>query len=377
MLYSDDEEEDEGDNPVYASKPTKRARTGERGAVEDGAVADIDVEGDEEVNVDDDDSLEDTRFLPAEHSDAPSMSKRNAAKKGKPPSRRPKKRQVVLSDEDAAEGDYDDPQDVNVDVDDDEFTPEPAVSKRLGVSKSKNKAGKAAVPEKNITVKDERKLVPSREGSTAATKRGVSADDADDDEYATKVDSAEPAAPPPKKRKLPPMKKNKPSTGTSTPTPAAMPKLPPKPTPNEDKGLDGLALPVSGARKPAATANNADFDLRDKSVYASLFMKVSGMSCMQYCLLTSLIAWWCNPKLWFKPKGERRGKKERAQQDARGRPSQTGSGSGELFLPLVSCSNLKYMVIEGYLRFASFSGEDCAIRTNTSVASRRGRSHVS
>ncbi|KAI0341828.1 hypothetical protein BDW22DRAFT_1358709 [Trametopsis cervina] len=81
--------------------------------------------------------------------------------------------------------------------------------------------------------------------------------------------SSKDATPPPvKKPKYPPIKKNKPS---------AAPVLPPKPlTKPAVTAKPDSSLTVPGARKPAATANNADFDLRDANVYASLFAKPSG-----------------------------------------------------------------------------------------------------
>lgn len=260
VLYSDDEDDEDTTPPVTTSKPSKRARTE---IAEE--IVDIDVEAEEDVNVDDDEPVEDTRFLPPE----PSTSKRSAPKKTKTASKRPKKRAVVLSDDDG-EDDYGDPEDVVID-DDDDFTPEPSIPKRSSASKSKSKTGKATAPDKPITVRDERKVAPSRGGGpTFPGKRGVLNDDGDgDDDSISKTDSVEAAAPPTKKAKLPPIKKNKPSTGTSTPT-----SVPAKPPPKPAVEADGLALSAAGARKPAATANNADFDLRDASVYASLFMKV-------------------------------------------------------------------------------------------------------
>lgn len=228
------------------------------------------------MNVDDDGPLEDTRFLPPE-SAAP---KRSSSRKPKPTAKRQKKRAVVLSDDDG-EDDYGDPEDVVVDDDDDDFAPEPPVPRLSSSSKSKSKSGKAAAVDKPITVKDERKVMPSRGGGpTFPGKRGVLNDDGDAEEDSTsKADNIAATAPLPKKPKLPPIKKNKPSTETSTPT-----GIPAKPKPE----ADGLALGVAGARKPAATANNADFDLRDASVYASLFMKVRGIQTSCPCLFISL-----------------------------------------------------------------------------------------
>ena len=260
MLDSDDEYNRDDTSFIAETKPSKRARTEELSVEDEG---DLDVMANAEVDIDD--AVEDdTRFLP-QTSEEP-VSKRGSAKKGKPPPRRTKKRAVVLSDDDGGEEDYEDNQEIVVD-DDDDFAPEPSSSRRIGTSKTKGKVSKPAVPEKKTAARDERRVGP-------ASKRGVSADDIDDDDD-SKAGSAEPTVPIPKKRKLPPIKKNKPPIGTSTPSGVPVPKLPTKTSSSDNSALDNLAIPVVGGRKPAATANNADFDLRDKSVYASLFMKVS------------------------------------------------------------------------------------------------------
>ena len=271
VVDSEDEFEQDGITAAANSKPAKRARTEEHSVGDE----DIDVDGDGEVNVGDEDLPDDTRFLP-ERSLEP-ISKRGSAKKGKLAPRRPKKRTVVLSDDEGDRDDYEDNQDVVVDGDDDD--PTPVTTRRVSVSRIKGKAGKlAAVEKKSIA----NKIASSREGSAFTGRRAASGDEMDDDEV-SKADSAELAAPPPKKRKLPPIKKNKPHPGTSATSSTAGPRPTPKPLPNGGSALDGLALPVAGARKPAATANNADFDLRDKSVYASLFMKVSDLRLLLSC----------------------------------------------------------------------------------------------
>ncbi|KAH9935043.1 uncharacterized protein B0H18DRAFT_1114859 [Fomitopsis serialis] len=110
------------------------------------------------------------------------------------------------------------------------------------------------------------KEMPS--ASRIPLKRAPSSEDA---EIPTQS-SAGCGAPPPKKRKLPPIKKNKTSTTSSTPAVAKPPTTAPKAdsaTPAKDPdGPVGVA-----ARKPAAAMGAADFDLRDASVYASLFNK--------------------------------------------------------------------------------------------------------
>jgi hypothetical protein len=85
-------------------------------------------------------------------------------------------------------------------------------------------------------------------------------------------------SPPPtaKKRKLPPIKKNKPAgvPGPSTPSGTSAPNKPVTaaglPKPGLPEGPKSAAV-----RKTPATAGNADFDLRNESVYRELFKSVS------------------------------------------------------------------------------------------------------
>ncbi|KAH8106839.1 hypothetical protein BXZ70DRAFT_252926 [Cristinia sonorae] len=147
---------------------------------------------------------------------------------------------------------------------------------------AKGVKGKAKSEEKEIFVRDERKIVPpvprSPSPSIQATKRPL----ADEDDQGAidvpgndKPDAEKSALPAFKKRKLPTIKKNKPpgagtngSTGPSTPV--TRPAL--------EKTAETERLPLPVVRKNAVAAPNADFDLRDASVYASLFQKPGGIT---------------------------------------------------------------------------------------------------
>ncbi|KAF8894614.1 hypothetical protein BD779DRAFT_853350 [Infundibulicybe gibba] len=82
-----------------------------------------------------------------------------------------------------------------------------------------------------------------------------------------------PPPPPAKRRKLPTIKKNKipGSAGPLTPVTTAKAVLP-----SQTVTAESTLLPTTSARKPAATAGNADFDLRNASVYAELFKTAGG-----------------------------------------------------------------------------------------------------
>jgi hypothetical protein len=95
-------------------------------------------------------------------------------------------------------------------------------------------------------------------------------------------------SPPPaaKKRKLPPIKKNKPpgATGPSTPSGTSAPN---KAATVAVAGLSKQGLPEvnkpAAVRKTPATAGNADFDLRNESVYRQLFKTVGAKSGIRVC----------------------------------------------------------------------------------------------
>lgn len=206
------------------------------------------------------------------------------------------KRQVVYSDDEDEEeyveersyskGRYEEDE---VDAEE-EYEPEPAVrsSSKAGKSKGVNgKGGKGKslkVEEKEVFVRDERKFVPAGTRSPSPSSTGTKRARTEEQEQPV-VDAAVPIGvkveadkakestlPAFKKRKLPTIKKNKPpgtangSTGPSTPVTRPPP----------EKPAESERLPLPAVRKAAAMAPNADFDLRDASVYASLFQKPGG-----------------------------------------------------------------------------------------------------
>lgn len=276
-----------GSGDDYFEPGTKSSKS-KRGRVEVNEDEDVDMSLDPEPEKTLD--IEDTRFLP---DGGASLSRSSSAKRsssGKPRQRSSgaaqkkgsKRKGVILSDED----------DVDVDVvmedEEDDFEPEPQSRKgksRGLVSKgSKGKGGKDKF-EREITFRDERKLVPpvassSKDIQPSRSKRPHSRlDDNIDTDFDVVVEKeATPPPPPPKKPKLPPIKKNKPPPGSLNSTGPSTPVTRPPLTktsaghPQQQTGANGLPLPP--LRKPAATANNADFDLRDASVYAQLFTKV-------------------------------------------------------------------------------------------------------
>lgn len=293
---SEDDEEllDDGANSGsgddYFEPGIKPSRT-KRGRVEiEEDEVDVDMEAELEKPLD----IEDTRFLP---DGGASLSRSSSAKRsssGKPKQRSSgsaqkkgsKRRAVILSDEEE-EVDVD----VVMDDDEDDFQPEPLPKKGMSTKgksrgilptkSSKGKGGKDRI-EKEITFRDERKVAPpiassSRDVPPSRSKRVHSKlDDEDDADFdVVNEKEATPPPPPPKKPKLPTIKKNKPAPGsvnsTGPSTPATRPPLNKTTTGlPQQNGANGLPL----LRKPAATANNADFDLRDASVYAQLFTKV-------------------------------------------------------------------------------------------------------
>lgn len=296
-VYSDDEDEESGTVAPQTLRSTKRMRTEDRdlsGAPIDDAK--VDVDGESEVDLDQDDPTEDTRFLPAssrakvvERRSSRASSVTSHTSKGRPSAKRPtgkKKRAVVLSDEEA-EDDYTEDMDVTIEVEDEDFKPDPSVLKRPTLTKGRGlgaagKIGKAGKPvkseEKETVIRDERKSLPSAATSVMSGAIGIKRPKSERDEDSLDVDITtesiaqtsvkDSTPPPPKKRKLPTIKKNKPSVGG---TPSSTPSSKPAPKATSDQ-KDNFALPVP-TRKSATTAT--DFDLRDKSVYAQLFTKVS------------------------------------------------------------------------------------------------------
>ena len=232
---------------------------------------------------------------------AAKRSSKSAASDRRASTSKPKRktRQVVWTDDE--DEDVDPLGLTAMDPDDEEFEPEPSSSKRnTAKSKTIKTSAKTSRPKakaegKEIVIRDERKLPPPEPPALKETpppprvplKRAPSSDErvaapaessttASADAPEGTLPKAEEAEPPPKKRKLPTIKKNKPSTGPSTPTPVKPPQAAPTPevsTPTKDpSGPVGVA-----ARKPAAALGAADFDLRDKSVYDQLFNRVCMM----------------------------------------------------------------------------------------------------
>ncbi|KAF7789514.1 hypothetical protein EIP86_000460 [Pleurotus ostreatoroseus] len=276
-VFTDDEDEEQG---VAATsevvRSTKRARTDER-SVGGASAGDVDVEEDADESKfghDDEDDDEDTRFLP------PTAKRKVAKAKGKASRKsvagNKKRRTVVLSDDEAG-GDYREEDDPGAE-DDDDFSPEPSVRKGVGMgTKIKGKGSrigsKGPVDKDIIIAKDERRSIPPTIG--LPPKRALEEEDPIDVESVAK----EPTPPPLKKRKLPTIKKNKPSAGSTASSTPSTSKPVPKPeasaagSSGNGTGTDAFAL---GQRKTAANLGNADFDLRDASVYAQLFTKPGG-----------------------------------------------------------------------------------------------------
>ncbi|KAI0928918.1 hypothetical protein AcW1_006017 [Taiwanofungus camphoratus] len=338
-----DSEDDEAGIRRAPADRSKRAKT-EETSLGGGSGMDVDVDADGEpevgVDIDIEGDADDTRFLPptvlpTSVSPAPTtktttkrassqvsnQSKSKVGSKGvalgssKSTGRRSKRTVVWTDDEDEEQGSIDAGQIMA--PDDEDFTPEPAPPQpKKGATTSKVKAGKAGAgakggkgkikkekEEKEFYMKDERKLPPqtvsstAKEASSSATahaKRPLHKDDevdsathtpsvatTDVQDIAT-VDSKtkDVTPPPPKKLKLPTIKKNKlPAANSTTPS---TPSAPLKPThTTSEKELDTTTLPPItpgsiAARKLMTPAGNADFDLRDKSVYAQLFSKPAG-----------------------------------------------------------------------------------------------------
>jgi len=123
-------------------------------------------------------------------------------------------------------------------------------------------------PEEKVDV-----VVPDAESSTNATTSSTLPD-------AAKEESTTVTLPPFKKKRLPPIKKNKPGTvpstsGTSNQSAAAKP----VPKPPDTKGGTSYAQedtmdPLSGLKRPKRVNNQQEVNLNDKSVYESLFKHV-------------------------------------------------------------------------------------------------------
>ncbi|KAI0748598.1 hypothetical protein C8Q80DRAFT_1270985 [Daedaleopsis nitida] len=312
------DEDDAGASPSYVpdipQRRSKKARTLSRGASADSRDDPYAVAAeDEDVDIDGD--IEDTRFLPepqpiSSRSISPaqpslklklstagaSSSKSRAkekevkpAKSGKVAVKKPK-RQVVYTD---SEEEFENP-DVVV-TDDDDFEPEPnhAPSKKgvkgksvklvLGKGKGKS-AGATKKDEKEMTFRDERKLPPppsvpdsSKRLKTEEDKRFRPDEDAHtkfEDEPAKTVAPDPLDEPIPKKRKLPPIKKNKPAGSSSIALSNSSTKPPAAPADKKETFTPALTSNQVGTRKPAGAST--DINLLDSSVYSELFKSAPG-----------------------------------------------------------------------------------------------------
>ncbi len=247
---------------------------------------DVDIEGD----------IEDTRFLPdpppstsrpispasgtkrrlsnAAASSSKSRTKNKELKSSKSSKSSGKKRRTVVWTDDEDEDEFNDP-DVVV-TDDGDFDPEPGYSNKKGAVKGKigkvmgKASGKGAAgkkEDKEITFRDERKLAQPPVAEYVRRAK--------EDEVAKPTPNVM-DEPIPKKRKLPPIKKNKPagsiSIGPSTPAPRAAVATPAK---KEEPAPTTLTpAPTSnqaGVRKAAGAST--DLNLLDSSVYSELFLR--------------------------------------------------------------------------------------------------------
>ncbi|EJF66065.1 hypothetical protein DICSQDRAFT_165762 [Dichomitus squalens LYAD-421 SS1] len=301
-IDSDDEDSETAASAQDALGPRpKKARTISGGASnhseEDNYAGDA---ADEDIDIDGD--VEDTRFLPdasppASHPLSPgpsatrrlsnataSSSKSRAKDKGSKSSKSSKssgkkRRAVVWTDDEDEE--FDDP-DVVI-TDDEDFNLDTEYSSKKSGVKGKNgkiaakTSGKGTATkkeDKEITFRDERKIVqPPAADPVKRVKE-------DEGIRSTPDPMDEPI---PKKRKLPPIKKNKPAGSILTGPSTSAPVKPPAATPaKKEETIPTTTLtpaPTSnqvGVRKPAGAST--DLNLLDSSVYSELFMRAPGGS---------------------------------------------------------------------------------------------------
>lgn len=325
LIDSDEEEFDDAADAHLELSRIKRSRTAELELEPTGhehhyTDNDMDVDVDGEVDAD-----EETRFLAHGPIDlhaaagtapvAPGQTRKKSKadvstkrfKTAVSVSGAKRKTQAVFSDTEEAEVDIDDFVDEDdflddpfPDVEDEELELE-AAPKRGGKAKASSSAknkptkvklvlGKGGKPkvgkEKEIAIKFERKIIPSDtlSVSTSITAQSQVSDLFADDESSVHppsvVDSSavpdHSALPPPelKKRKLPTIKKNKPSAPAATSAQSQSAAAPSKPPPSTDD-VTKIGAPHP-QRKAAGLMGAADFDLRDKSVYAELFKGAGG-----------------------------------------------------------------------------------------------------
>ena len=265
-------------------------------------------------------AADDSRFLLDDDQTHDSLYKAraDASKKRKKSSVVSKKSHAVYSDEEESHVEHDsvedDPSDSApplAEPSDDDFdldTPPKRGAPRTKAGPTKGKAGKVKAAQlkgakakgpkdkekekdREIFMRDERRLaVPpattSRASSTATQNQPAELFSSDEHAPSSAVDplpeESQPVKDPlsqsiPKKRKLPPIKKTKMTTGTtgtSTPTTTTQK---PAPAPAPVQELAKPLLPTSEQRKQALTGVR-DIDLGDSKIYAELFKGVSDRS---------------------------------------------------------------------------------------------------
>ncbi|KAL4074438.1 hypothetical protein V8B97DRAFT_1916300 [Scleroderma yunnanense] len=195
------------------------------------------------------------------------------------------KRGVISSDEDedvVIDSDVDEP-DVDDDDDDNDIGSTAKRRKGKAAAPSKSKAkGTKNKEEKEITIKDERIVASTSRASSVAAHTHSSDLTTNDDAVSaitttqastdpittTDKDPADPLVP--KKRKLPPIRKNKQpgNAATASSTPATAGKPPPLPLADDD--LVKRPVPTIQQRKTALSGVQ-EVDLSNQQVYASLF----------------------------------------------------------------------------------------------------------
>ncbi|KAF8628331.1 hypothetical protein AX15_003876 [Amanita polypyramis BW_CC] len=288
--YTVDSEEDDdyGEDEEYAKRPRMQQVDSE----EEGA-------GEEEVDVDDAvDEAQSHAAYSALKKIPPSSKLTKHRLKQYPQDAQPaKKRRPLVASEPDTEDEY-----VDAGGDDDDFAVEPdrppKGKGRAPMKVGKQSRGKMKTDVADIPIKDERRKVMAKASdatATGAAKRSRPKAKGEDDGVGERVPtpdtpaanlthsppSVKDEAPPPKKRKLPTIKKNKsaapagPATPSTTST-AAKPAPPPAPKGGSSL-LDGSLLPPpTNTRKSAALAGQADFDLRNQDVYNALFKNTGG-----------------------------------------------------------------------------------------------------
>jgi hypothetical protein len=270
-----------------------------------GTQVNSDVESDEIANE------PDSRFLHQSHSHPTSSSnnrQKRAKRKATPDSAPPTKRKRDISEQ-KSDDDYNvndaTPPEADIDDDDDFDAENKRHPKRARRTSSKASKGKgtteASVKEGHNTSSTKTSAEASQPHSAAGSKRSrvrpLKLDDAGDAASSPSFSTHSPSppretSPPPtaKKRKLPHIKKNKPVgvPGASTPSNTSVPN---KPIAVAGPPRQGLPEGPKSAtvRKTPATAGNADFDLRNESVYRELFKPVSPKFEKRACYALSLI----------------------------------------------------------------------------------------